>query len=150
MITAGDEGFGLAGDGSYPYQFGEGSDWAANLALPNISFGVFHFYPQSWGVSNSFGNGWVSAHAKLCQQLNKPCLFEEYGVTNAADHCPVESEWQKASLALKDAGMAGDLFWQLGDTIKSTGQQTHNDGNTIYYGTSDWKCLVDDHIKAIG
>lgn len=150
MITAGDEGFGLPGDGSYPYQFVEGFDWAANLALPNISFGVFHLYPDSWGVSNSFGNGWVQAHAKICKQLNKPCLFEEYGVTKASDHCPVESEWQKTSLALKDDGMAGDTFWQLGDKIASTGQQTHNDGHTIYHGSADWKCLVDEHIKRIG
>ncbi|OAL50136.1 glycoside hydrolase [Pyrenochaeta sp. DS3sAY3a] len=150
MITVGDEGFGLAGDGSYPYQFTEGLDWAANLALPNISFGTFHLYPDAWGVTNSWGNGWVQAHAKICVQVKKPCLFEEYGVTQAAQHCSVESEWQKTSLGLKDAGMAGDTFWQLGDTIKSTGQQTHNDGHTIYYGSSDWKCLVDDHIKRIG
>lgn len=150
MITAGDEGFGLAGDGSYPYQFSEGIDWAANLALPNISFGTFHLYPDSWGVSNSFGNGWVTAHAKICKQLNKPCLFEEYGVSQAAQHCSVESDWQKTTLGAKDDGMGADLFWQLGETIKSTGQQTHNDGHTIYYGSSDWKCLVDQHIKAIG
>jgi mannan endo-1,4-beta-mannosidase len=62
----------------------------------------------------------------------------------------VESEWQKTSLAAKDIGMAADLFWQLGDTVKSTGQQTHNDGHTIYYGSSDWICLVEDHIKRIG
>ncbi|KAJ4368920.1 hypothetical protein N0V83_006002 [Neocucurbitaria cava] len=148
MITVGDEGFGLAGDGSYPYQFGEGNDWAANLALPNISFGTFHLYPESWGVNNTWGNGWIQAHAKVCAQLKKPCLFEEYGVPT--NHCSVESEWQKTSLGLKDSGMAADLFWQLGDTIKSTGQQTSNDGNTVYYGTADWTCLVDDHVKAIG
>lgn len=150
MITVGDEGFGLAGDGSYPYQFSEGVDWAANLALPNISFGTFHLYPGSWGVSNAWGNGWIEAHAKICAQLKKPCLFEEYGVSQAADHCPVESEWQRTSLGLKDAGMAGDLFWQLGDVIPSSGQQTHNDGHTIYYGSADWKCLVDEHVKRIG
>jgi mannan endo-1,4-beta-mannosidase len=150
MIAIGDEGFGLTGDGSYPYQFGEGLDFAANLALPNVSFGTFHLYPSSWGTTNSWGNTWITAHAKICAQLKKPCLFEEYGVTNAADHCPVESDWQKTSLAAKDSGMAADLFWQLGDTIKSTGQQTHNDGNTIYYGTSDWACLVDNHVKQIG
>ena len=127
MIAIGDEGFGLPGDGSYPYQFGEGFDWAANLALPNITFGTFHLYIEPWGVTNSFGNGWVAAHAKICKQLNKPCLFEEYGVTKASDHCKVESEWQKTSLSLKDDGMAGDLFWQLGDKIPSTGQNTHNE-----------------------
>jgi mannan endo-1,4-beta-mannosidase len=150
MIAIGDEGFGLAGDGSYPYQFGEGMDWAATLALPNISFGTFHLYPEPWGQTNAFGNEWIKAHASICQKLNKPCLFEEYGVPEAEGHCAVDGEWQKTSLSLKDAGMAGDLFWQLGDTVKSTGQLTHNDGNTIYYGSADWKCLVDDHVKAIG
>jgi mannan endo-1,4-beta-mannosidase len=71
-------------------------------------------------------------------------------VSNGADHCPVESEWQNTSLAAKDTGMAADLFWQLGDTVKSTGQQTHNDGHTIYYGSPDWTCLVDNHVKRIG
>ncbi|KAF2689719.1 glycoside hydrolase family 5 protein [Lentithecium fluviatile CBS 122367] len=152
MITAGDEGFGLAGDTSYPYGYTEGFDWATNLALPNISFGTFHLYVESWGVGSNktFGQSWVAAHAAICKKLTKPCLFEEYGVTNAAEHCPVESAWQSASLALKDSGMAGDLFWQLGDTIQSTGQLTHNDGHTIYYGSSDWKCLVDQHVKNIG
>jgi mannan endo-1,4-beta-mannosidase len=62
----------------------------------------------------------------------------------------VEGGWQKTSLSLKDSGMAADLFWQLGDTVKSTGQLTHDDGHTVYYGSADWKCLVDDHVKAIG
>lgn len=62
-----------------------------------------------------------------------------------SDHCNVEKPWQQASLATE--GVAGDLFWQWGDTL-STGQ-THNDGNTIYYGSADAKCLVTDHVKAI-
>jgi mannan endo-1,4-beta-mannosidase len=44
--------------------------------------------------------------------------------------------------------MAGDAFWQLGDTL-SFGN-THDDGNTIYYGSSDWTCLVTNHVAAIG
>ncbi|KZM18674.1 Mannan endo-1,4-beta-mannosidase [Ascochyta rabiei] len=150
MIAIGDEGFGLTGDGSYPYQFGEGLDFAANLALPNVSFGTFHLYPESWGTTNDWGSAWITAHGAACEKANKPCLLEEYGVEVAADHCPVESEWQATSLGLKDAGMAADLFWQLGDTIPSTGALTSNDGNTIYYNSSDWTCLVTDHIKKIG
>ncbi|KAI4626600.1 hypothetical protein J4E83_003752 [Alternaria metachromatica] len=150
MITVGDEGFGLSGDGSYPYQYTEGIDWEANLRLGNISFGTFHLYPDSWGVSNSFGDGWIEAHAQICEKLNKPCLFEEYGVPKKEDHCPVEGGWQKTSLSLKDSGMAADLFWQLGDTVQSTGQLTHDDGHTVYYGSADWRCLVDEHVKAIG
>jgi mannan endo-1,4-beta-mannosidase len=120
MIAIGDEGFGLSsGDGSYPYQLTEGLDFAANLALPNISFGTLHLYPKS------------------CVDVK-------------ADHCPVESKWQSTALALKDAGLAADLFWQLGDTVPSTGQLTHDDGHTIYYRSADWTCLVTDHVKKIG
>jgi len=150
MIAIGDEGFGLAGGISFPYLYLQGLDWAANLALPNISFGTFHLYPESFLVSNAAGDGWIEAHAKVCQRLNKPCLFEEYGVKNKADHCPVEGGWQKTSLGLKDQGMAADLFWQLGDSIVSEGRMTDDDGFTIYYGSENWKCLVDEHVKAIG
>jgi mannan endo-1,4-beta-mannosidase len=47
MVTLGDEGFGLEGDGSYPYQYGEGVDWVKNLGIPTIDFGTFHLYPSS-------------------------------------------------------------------------------------------------------
>ncbi|KAF3008609.1 hypothetical protein E8E13_007929 [Curvularia kusanoi] len=150
MIAIGDEGFGLSGDGSYPYQATEGLDFAANLALPNISFGTLHLYPKAWGTTNDWGNAWISAHAAACKKAGKPCLLEEYGVDVASDHCPVEGKWQTTSLGLKDAGMGADLFWQLGETVPSTGQQTHDDGFTIYYGSSDWTCLVTDHVKKIG
>jgi len=46
--------------------------------------------------------------------------------------------------------MAADLFWQLGDSIVSEGRMTDDDGFTIYYGSENWKCLVDEHVKAIG
>ena len=150
MIAIGDEGFGLSGDGSYPYQFSEGLDFAANLALPNVSFGTLHLYPKSWGTTNDWGNAWISTHAAACKKAGKPCLLEEYGVDVKADHCPVESKWQSTALGLKDAGLAADLFWQLGDTVPSTGQVTHDDGHTIYYGSADWTCLVTDHVKKIG
>lgn len=62
------------------------------------------------------------------------------------NHCQVQRPWQKTSVATD--GMAADLFWQFGDTISSG--KSHDDSFTIYYGDSDWKCLVDDHVSAIG
>jgi mannan endo-1,4-beta-mannosidase len=62
------------------------------------------------------------------------------------DHCSLERPWQQASATAQGSG--ADLFWQFGDTI-STGR-SHDDGFTIYYGDSDWQCLVTNHIKAIG
>ena len=115
------------------------------------------------GVDNSFGPGWIQAHAAACKAANKPCLLEEckpaapflfyfVALMTVADgvstnHCSVEKTWQQASLALAKNGMAGDLFWQWGDTL-STGR-THDDGNTIYYGSSDAKCLITDHVNAM-
>ncbi|KAI1103589.1 carbohydrate-binding module family 1 [Jackrogersella minutella] len=143
MVTLGDEGFGLAGDGSYPYQFGEGLDFAANLKIDTLDFGTFHLYPSTWGTEYEWGNGWIEAHGKACEAAGKPCLFEEYGSTS--DHCGIEGKWQSTSLST--TGLAADLFWQLGMTL-STGQ-THNDGFTIYDGSSEWTCLVTNHVAAI-
>ena len=118
-------------------------------------------------MTDDFGNGWVEAHAGLCEQAGKPCYFEEcesaelsssvsLGYFQAdsfrkdgstTNHCSVESVWQQTSLSLAGEGMAGDSFWQYGTTV-SWGQ-TPNDGYTVYYNTSDWTCLVTDHVAAI-
>ncbi|CAJ2500251.1 Uu.00g031040.m01.CDS01 [Anthostomella pinea] len=144
LVTMGDEGFGLPGDGSYPYTYGEGMDFVANLKIPDLDFGTFHLYPDSWGTTNDWGNAWITSHGAACAAAGKPCLFEEYGTTS--DHCSIESPWQATALSAN--GISADLFWQLGTTL-STGQ-TSNDGNTLYVGTSDWTCLVTNHVAAIG
>ncbi|KAJ0279255.1 hypothetical protein Brms1b_008594 [Colletotrichum noveboracense] len=46
MVTLGDEGMGLPGDGSYPYQYGEGTDFVKNLGIKTLDFGTFHMYPD--------------------------------------------------------------------------------------------------------
>lgn len=47
LVTLGDEGFGLPGDGSYPYQYGEGTDWEMNLQIEDLDFATFHLYPEA-------------------------------------------------------------------------------------------------------
>lgn len=47
LVTLGDEGFGLPGDGSYPYQYSEGVDWVKNLGITTLDFATFHLYPES-------------------------------------------------------------------------------------------------------
>lgn len=48
MVTLGDEGMGIEGNSTeYPYQFGEGTDFAANLEIETLDFGTFHMYPDS-------------------------------------------------------------------------------------------------------
>lgn len=144
LVTLGDEGFmNGGGDGSYPYTTGEGIDFAANLKVPNLDFGVFHLYPASWGTSNDWGNAWITNHGAACVAANKPCVFEEYGVTS--DKINVESKWQATALATN--GVAGDMFWQWGDNLSSG--QTSDDGHTIYYGSSDFNTLVANHVTTV-
>lgn len=95
------------------------------------------------GTTNDWGNGWVKSHGAACAAAGKPCLFEEYGVTS--DHCAIEAPWQKT--ALDTTGIAADLYWQYGDTLSSG--KSADDGNTFYYGTSEFTCLVTDHVAAI-
>ncbi|KAL5333076.1 glycoside hydrolase superfamily [Aspergillus crustosus] len=145
LVCIGDEGFGLEtdSDGSYPYGYSEGSDFAAALTIDTIDFGTFHLYPDSWGTTNDWGNGWVTSHGAACAAAGKPCLFEEYGVTS--NHCAIEKPWQ--TTALDTEGISGDLYWQYGDTLSSG--PTHDDGNTIYYGSEEFVCLVTEHVQAI-
>ena len=86
----------------------------------------------------------VRTHTRMlaCASIGKPCILEEFGTTS--NQCANEAPWQATSLDTK--GMGADMFWQYGDTL-STGQSP-NDGNTIYYGTSTFTCIVTDHIAA--
>ncbi|KAL4786523.1 glycoside hydrolase superfamily [Aspergillus varians] len=145
LVCIGDEGFGLdtGSDGSYPFQYSEGSDFAKALAIDTIDFGTFHLYPDSWGTTNDWGNLWITSHSEACEAAGKPCLFEEYGSTS--DHCGVETTWQ--TTALNGTGISADLYWQYGDALSSG--QSADDGFTIYYGSDDFECLVTDHVAAI-
>lgn len=145
MVTTGEEGFGLAGDGSYPYQFGEGGDFNATCADPNVDFCTYHLYPKSWGTdanAEQWGNEWIENHAKVCEALGKPCVLEEFGFDNT---CSVELAWETTALNSKATG--GDMFWQYGDTLSSG--KSHQDGNTVYYQDDLWKCMIVPHIEAI-
>lgn len=147
MVTIGEEGFGLStgDDGTYPYSFSEGTDFAANCAVEDIGFCTYHLYPDSWGVSpaQSWGNSWILNHGKACAAAGKPCVAEEFGSTS--NQCTIEGAWE--ATALGAAGTGGDMFWQYGDTL-STGQ-TPNDGFTAYYGDALFTCIVTDHVAAI-
>ncbi|KAL3433335.1 mannan endo-1,4-beta-mannosidase D [Aspergillus tetrazonus] len=127
MVAMGDEGMGLSGDSNYPYSYYEGNDFALNLAIRTLTLALSISTPPTVrGVSNnSWGNNWVQDHAAVCKSVGKPCLFEEYGMKG--NHCTDE------------------LF---GENLSSG--QTHNDMYTVYYGSNEWKCVVSDHVAAIG
>lgn len=137
MVCLGDEGFGLTtgSDGSYPYTIGPGTNFTTNLAISTIDFGTFHLYPNSWGETVAWGASWVNNHATAAAAIGKPVILEEYGSSTKSDL----TGWQAAAYA--DL-VAGHMYWQYGDTL-STGT-TSDDGNTIYYGSSDYATYVSD------
>ncbi|KUI69375.1 Mannan endo-1,4-beta-mannosidase A [Cytospora mali] len=147
MVTIGDEGFGplTGGDGSYPYTTSAGGyTWADNINITTLDFATFHLYPDSWGQAYSWGDLWVTTHGAGCVAAGKPCLLEEYGGDN---NCTIENPWQET--ALNTTGIAGDLFWQYGDTLPSSGSQTSQDGNTVFFNGTNWDCMVTEHVDAI-
>ena len=97
------------------------------------------------GQSNAltFGNNWIKAHGTICAKVGKPCLFEEYGFES--NKPATLGPWQNT--ALSTPSIAADAYWQFGDTL-STGK-TSDDKYTIYYGSSDYKSLITDHVAAI-
>lgn len=77
LVTLGDEGFGLEGDGSYPFQYTEGLDFVKNLGISTLDFGTLHMYPGHWDQTDDWGNTWIKAHGAACAAAGKPCLLEE-------------------------------------------------------------------------
>ncbi|KUJ19886.1 glycoside hydrolase family 5 protein [Mollisia scopiformis] len=142
MVTIGDEGFGLTtgSDGSYPYTTGPGLNFTTNLAISTIDFGTYHLYPSSWGEVDSWGNGWITAHATAAAAIGKPVIMEEYGSLTHSD----EASWQATVLSTQTAG---DMYWQYGDDL-STGE-TSDDGYAIYYGSTEYATLVTAHAAAM-
>jgi mannan endo-1,4-beta-mannosidase len=63
----------------------------------------------------------------------------------ADEKCSQETGWQKTSLGTR--GVAGDMYWQYGDSISSG--RTPDDKFTMYRGTKNWECMVQAHGKAI-
>jgi mannan endo-1,4-beta-mannosidase len=93
--------------------------------------------------TNAWGSPWATNHGKVCVAVGKPCILEEYGM--GSNKPSIEGPWQTTAMATD--GIAGDMLWQYGDTLSSG--KTADDGNTIYYGTSDFTSLVTNHVAAI-
>ncbi|KAK0772435.1 hypothetical protein LTR75_017415 [Friedmanniomyces endolithicus] len=147
MVTLGDEGwFAPAdniGDGSYGYGGAEGVDFAKNLGISTIDYGVFHLYPDSWGYNETWGSTWILEHDQVGAAANKPVVLEEYGYGSPNNHTAVERPWQLT--VLDDTSLAMDQFWQFGTTDLSGGLSDY-DTNTIWYNsTAEYDILAREH-----
>ncbi|KAH9937103.1 glycoside hydrolase superfamily [Fomitopsis serialis] len=179
MITTGGEGqFYWAQPDEYWYNGtlvsdpnfnGEvGEDFEASLSLPNIDFGTYHLYPQTWypeldypGSNFSvrdFGLGWIGAHANTSAYVGKPVIMEEFGVTGLDNKTAIYPTWVGYAIATDHAGIHPWQFGMLNLTedggnrvLKYTDDiyegASPNDGFTVYPNqTSVWDIFVDAAI----
>ena len=85
LVAVGDEGF-LAGKSEHwTYHADNGVDHRALTALPNIDYGTFHMYPETWGTGFGWGEHWIDDHLSVARELGKPTVLEEYGLKVTRD-----------------------------------------------------------------
>jgi mannan endo-1,4-beta-mannosidase len=157
LVTWGGEGaFNNASSPDWAYNGSDGGDFAAELALPHIDFGVFHSYPDWWGKSVEWTTQWIRDHGAAGRKARKPVVHEEYGwlteekrveylgVSSNRSREDVLGGWQEVG---REEGMS-DLFWQFGYGGFSYGRN-HDDGFTIYLEDKEAEKLVYGHAKAV-
>ncbi|HVU68337.1 MAG TPA: cellulose binding domain-containing protein [Ktedonobacteraceae bacterium] len=149
LVSVGDEGFFNQGGSDWPYAGGEGVDDAALDALPNIDFITYHLYPTSWGESDAWGNQWISNHAALSAQLNKPALLEEFGLPAGSDRTTYYQQW--LNTVCSNHGYWS--YWilsarQTDSNGNFTGLYPDYDGFTVYYHDANGNVTTDGAAMA--
>lgn len=146
MVTLGDEGWLTPetgyGDGSYAYSGVEGVDFAKNLKIKTLDYGVLHLYPNSWGYNYTWGNTWIQEHDLIGAASGKPVILEEYGTPFPSNHTETEHPWQ---VTVEKSGLAADQIWQFGSNDLSIPGPTLGDVNTIYYDDAEYALLGKKH-----
>ncbi|KAL6231426.1 mannan endo-1,4-beta-mannosidase C [Aspergillus navahoensis] len=156
LVTWGGEGGFNYDSDDWAYNGSDGGDFAAELALKNVDFGVFHSYPDWWSKTVEWTNKWIVDHARAGRRVGKPVVHEEYGwltpqgrldnlgtVSNIT-RLEAVGGWQKISLQEK----MPDMFWQFGYSGYSYGRN-HDDGFTIYLDDAEAKELVYKHASDV-
>ncbi|ORX73497.1 glycoside hydrolase [Anaeromyces robustus] len=143
LVSVGCEGFGLeapsGSKGLYAYKYEEGTDFETLTALPNIDYNTYHYYPIPWGMTDLIAHtkDWIEAHQAVGKKLNKPVVFEEWGLETPKD-CSKEERiqyyktWTKQIL---DADVPMNMFWY---TVGAD-----------YYGTDNYILKEDELTESI-
>lgn len=159
LVTWGGEGgFNLPqGSDDWAYAGADGGDFAHELSLPNVDFGVFHSYPDWWSKTPEWTNQWIRDHAAAGRTAGKPVVHEEYGwmtpearlsQTGKSDNrtrLEVEGTWQRIGV---EERLAGDMYWQFGYGGYSYGRN-NDDGFTIYLEDEEAGTLVVQHARDV-
>ncbi|HYP97105.1 MAG TPA: cellulase family glycosylhydrolase [Polyangiaceae bacterium] len=143
LVAVGDEGF-LEGESEHwTYHADNGVDHRALTALPNIDYGTFHLYPDTWGTGYGWSERWIDDHLRAARELGKPTVLEEYGLKvtrdalgRIADGLPVRldsySAWNERMLT---HGGNAAMFWLLvGYDSERGGRYPDFDQFSVYRG----------------
>ncbi|KAH9944067.1 glycoside hydrolase [Epithele typhae] len=104
----------------YNYNGQAGEDFDHDLLLPNIDFGTYHIYPQTWypeldfpgsnWTAEDWGLDWIQQHVHSANKANKPVVLEEFGVTGLQNKTVVYPKWVQRALDTHH----GIMPWQFG------------------------------------
>lgn len=143
LVAVGDEGF-LDGDSEHwTYHADNGVNHPALTALPNIDYGTFHLYPDTWGTGFGWSERWIDDHLRVARELGKPTVLEEYGLKVTRDELGRVSEGLPSRLRSYSAwnervlshGGNATMFWLLvGRDSEHGGQYPDFDQFSVYRG----------------
>jgi len=143
LIAVGDEGF-LEGESEHwTYHADNGVDHRALTALPNIDYGTYHLYPETWGTGFGWSERWIDDHLRVARELGKPSVLEEYGVKVTRDAIGQVSEGLPSRLSSYSAwnervlahGGNAAMFWLLvGRDSERGGRYPDFDQFSVYRG----------------
>ncbi|KAI4129034.1 MAG: hypothetical protein LQ338_002450 [Usnochroma carphineum] len=152
LVSLGDEGWLTStssylpnSDGSYAYSGYEGVDFEKNLAISTIDYGTFHLYADQWGYNYTWGSTWITQHNQIGKKLCKPVVLQEYAVPDGQNRIAIEGPWQDT--VMSKTSIAGDLMWQFGTKFPSGANPYDN--YAMYYNTSDYQTLGNQHAKVV-
>ena len=145
LVAMGDEGlFRRAGSRDWAYDGRHGSDFEALLGVPEIDFGTFHLYGDTWDVPRDFGTYWIKDHIDAGVRARKPVLLEEYGWKEKTGRNTVYREWLDA---IYRGGGGGDLAWMIADAQDDGTMYPDFDGFTVY--ANDIPPAITAHIARV-
>ncbi len=147
MISIGDEGFlDWNRPNDWPYNAADGVDHEALTALPNIDYGTYHVYPDSWGKDVAWVTQWIRDHQTAAADLGKPTILEEFGLRDQSQRDAAYQTWMDT---VRTGGGDGWMFWIL-TGIQEDGQLYPDyDGFRVTYPSAT-ATLLSDAAVAIG
>ncbi|KDQ63662.1 glycoside hydrolase family 5 protein [Jaapia argillacea MUCL 33604] len=146
----------------YNYNGEAGEDFESTLGLPNIDFGTYHMYPQTWypeldfpgsnWTVEQFGLDWIDAHISTAMMVGKPLIIEEFGALGLTNKTSIYPVWVQEALNTYHASIMPWQWGQLNLTepthiLKYADEildgATPNDGYAFYPNQTDvWNILL--------